>query len=543
MSRRAKNASAGPGAVDLIEEAVHLLRSAPAGTLLAYYAGTVPFALGVLFFWAHTTWFAPSGAGVAWSSLLLVLFFAAMKAAQAEFCSRLLAQRLDAETPPLTLARFRRLAGVQLRLQAWSLFTLPFALVLSVPFGWVFAYFQNASVMGDSEDAAETARAQAMLWPAQNHVALLILSALAICAWANLAAAFWLVPWLANRLLGIENIFGLSGGWFFNTTFLASVTVLTWLAIDPLVKAFYTLRIFHGRSRRTGEDLRMELRFARGPKIAIRAAALAVFLAVACAAPSRLRAAETPAAPAVSSAELETAIERTLADSDFQWRLRPAPAEKPADETGFLATFARKVNEFFHTAYRWAQDFVEWFMDLFPSRDGSRAKPKASGSMFFWGDLLRVVIILSIVFILGLLVLVWKRSRDFASPVVQARAAVVTAPDLQDENTQAGQLPADGWLALAREKIAAGEWRLALRALYLATLARLAAEGLVSLARFKTNLDYERELKRRALARHDIVTRFSMRRRDFEAAWYGRAPTLETDARSWLAELETPTLP
>jgi len=88
--------------------------------------------------------------------------------------------------------------------------------------------------------------------------------------------------------------------------------------------------------------------------------------------------------------------------------------------------------------------------------------------------------------------------------------------------------------------MAAREWRLALRALYLATLAGLAADGLISLAKFKTNLDYERELRRRALTRHELVARFAARRKMFEDVWYGHAAPVEPAVRGWLAELEAP---
>src|SRR5204863_6692298 len=112
--------------------------------------------------------------------------------------------------------------------------------------------------------------------------------------------------------------------------------------------------------------------------------------------------------------------------------------------------------------------------------------------------------------------LVGQQARRSARPILAEQAVADAAPDLTDENVQAAQLPADGWLALAREQAARGEWRLALRALYLATLARLAAEGLISLAKFKTNLDYEREVRRRALSREEITAAFARRRREFE---------------------------
>lgn len=43
----------GRGAFDLIEEATHLLRTAPAATLAVYYLGAIPFVLGLLYFWAE----------------------------------------------------------------------------------------------------------------------------------------------------------------------------------------------------------------------------------------------------------------------------------------------------------------------------------------------------------------------------------------------------------------------------------------------------------------------------------------------------------
>ena len=44
----------GPGALELIEQAVHLLRCAPAGFCwpTGYYFGSLPFVLGLLYFWA-----------------------------------------------------------------------------------------------------------------------------------------------------------------------------------------------------------------------------------------------------------------------------------------------------------------------------------------------------------------------------------------------------------------------------------------------------------------------------------------------------------
>jgi hypothetical protein len=66
-----------------------------------------------------------------------------------------------------------------------------------------------------------------------------------------------------------------------------------------------------------------------------------------------------------------------------------------------------------------------------------------------------------------------------------------------------------------------GEFRLAMRAFYLASLAHLAARNLISLARFKSNRDYERELRRRAHTFPNLLATFGDNLFDFERIWYG----------------------
>jgi len=68
------------------------------------------------------------------------------------------------------------------------------------------------------------------------------------------------IPQALKLFFGIETIFTLSGMHIFNTTFMAVVCALTYLCLDPLVKAAYTLRCFYGEAVQTGEDLKVELR-------------------------------------------------------------------------------------------------------------------------------------------------------------------------------------------------------------------------------------------------------------------------------------------
>ena len=82
-------------------------------------------------------------------------------------------------------------------------------------------------------------------------------------------------------------------------------------------------------------------------------------------------------------------------------------------------------------------------------------------------------------------------------------------------------MPEDEWLKLANEMLAKGDLRLALRAFYLATLAHLAAREIVSIARFKSNRDYQAEVNRRARGAAELRTAFTENVGAFDRAWYG----------------------
>ena len=115
-----------------------------------------------------------------------------------------------------------------------------------------------------------------------------------------------------------------------------------------------------------------------------------------------------------------------------------------------------------------------------------------------------------------------RHYRTAPEAVSTAQAASIT-PDLQRDDVSAEDLPRDQWLVLVDEMIAKGEYRLALRACFLAQLAQLADLGYIVLARFKTNRDYEYELARRAHVVPTLCEGFTVNRRFFETVWYGGA--------------------
>lgn len=548
--------SDAPGAVELIEEAVNLLRAAPPAAWALYLAGAVPWVLGLGHFWATASWFAPRPEEILWRSLGLAVLYVWLKVMQAQFCGRLRAARFGAEPERLSWRGLVRTAGRQARVQGWAVPLMPLAAVLTLPAAATWMFFENVTALAASPDTGgETlerrARREAMRWPLPAHVALLLFSGVWLCVWVNIATTFYAAPWLARTLFGVENMFGLSGWSAVNSTLLALVTILTWLAVDPLVKAYHVLRTFYGEARHTGEDLRLELRRPSGRAAMVKGARVVVLvlglgvLAGAVPGASGLMAAEHVAGQ-VSPAQVDQALDEALRDRDFRWSLPPLPS---AEETAsvadsWLKRFVRQGFELIVQIVRDVRDLikrlVEWVDGLFGhKKENPETKAKAS-----WGDmgalvrgLLYGLLGLCLVALLWILWTSWKK-RPVAPRVLSPLAAAALPPDLNDEKLEASRLPSHEWLELARAQLARGEWRLALRALYLASLASLGARGLVSLARAKTNLDYERELARRAAGRAEVVSGFRARRLSFECVWYGRVSAEEGVVRAWLAELE-----
>src|SRR6185437_16009515 len=96
-------------AFDLIEEATHLLRTAPIGTLAIYYLGAIPFVLGLLFFWADMSRNPYAPGHLADASFAVCVLFLWMKFWQVIFARRIRSQ--IAVEPPMEL-NFRRVLKI-----------------------------------------------------------------------------------------------------------------------------------------------------------------------------------------------------------------------------------------------------------------------------------------------------------------------------------------------------------------------------------------------------------------------------------------------
>jgi len=512
MKRRNPNATVG--GLDLVEQAMHTLRLAPAATLLCYFVGSVPFVLAVLFYWSDMSRSGLADRHLVPGAVGLALIFVWMKTWQTIFTTRLAAQVANEPPPRFHAAQVVRLIGSQTFLQSTGLILLPIAANILLPFGWVYAYYQNATALGGREPALgpliRRSWKQARHAPAQNHTGLSLLLLFGFFVFLNVMITMIATPFLVKMLFGVESSFTLSPMSSLNTTFLAAAAGVAYLCLDPIVKSYYTLRCFYGEARTTGEDLRVTLRSFQAP-------VLAVLLALAVLVPGNSFAAEArpdvhipPETP--SGEVLDHSIDEVLKRAEYTWR---TPREKQAKTTKEESAMWERVRN-------WLRDtrkaFTDWLDKLFKGRTRTGTASKFS----FSSEGLIYLLIAAVIAIIGVLVYVLWRTRSKSTSAELEATAAAPLPDLERDDVSGDELPVDGWAKLALELLERGELRLAMRAFYLSSLAHLAGRNLVSIARFKSNRDYERELLRRSHALPELTQHFSANVLVFDRVWYGQ---------------------
>jgi Domain of unknown function (DUF4129) len=223
----------------------------------------------------------------------------------------------------------------------------------------------------------------------------------------------------------------------------------------------------------------------------------------------------------VSPPALDRAISQTIHERKYLWRM---PREKIKDtdaDKGIITRFFDNVGAMLR---RWARAVAHWLagwlQTLFRHRHPVSVGHSSGYSWIMAVQLLLwslVAVVLSVLAIF--LYRLWRDRRK--PPAAVAGEVILPVPDLADEKIGADQLPEDGWTKLARELLERGEFRLALRAFYLASLSHLAERNLIRIARFKSNRDYERELRRRGHSFPELLAVFGDNISVFERIWYG----------------------
>ncbi len=551
-SRRKRRSETETGAVQVLEEAFCLLRSVDLKLYWYFYSGTVPFVIGLLYFTADMSRSGLAREDAAFVAGIMVFLYVWMRVCQARFCDGLwnfLSPKTGSDERKRL--RFRSLAAL-LFLHSIQGPLLFIGLVAVIPLGWIIAARENLSVLAFREESSEGAlrslwteslRLSGYQW-AQNHGVLIILGVVSLFMWVNVIGTAILVPTFAKAIFGIDSVFTLSPiAATLNTTFFLGSLLLTYLAVAPLIKAAYTIRCFQARTRSTGEDLLSRLAESRSLRRGdLKGAVLSVLLVFAFVCSPGVVFSEEPTAQ--QSAELGEAISVTLEQKKYQWQLprREVLEESQTREQSWLASRLQEIAESTRELVKALGDLLEeWIEKLMNNQSDSGNADKTKNIKFFKeiGSTMSLALVL---IVLGLIVWVFvalyrKHRTESSVEVVDDSGGGFV--DLESEDIIASQLPENEWMKLAREQMEGGDRRLAVRALFLASLAKLGESRILMIARFKSNRDYRRELGRRLRGRGDLIPAFDENVRQFERSWYGTHELSEVEVEGFLRNHET----
>jgi hypothetical protein len=507
--------------VRLLEDALELIRQSRRRALVYHWLGSVPFSAALLFAWNSVTNARTTDGRWAGEALVLALGLVWMNCWRSVYAARLRCQLSGIPDQPWTAARVFQLVVIQSFFGATKLIVLPFSLLIVFPWAKTVAFYRILAVLAGREAAGprhllRRGQRLASFHPRQNWTALALLAGFQGMLAANLVVVLGIIPQIIRVLAGYESLYSRSGIYFLmNPVFALVVLAVCWIVFDPFVQAVYCVRSFEAESADTGEDLRCALR-------RIRAAAQAV-------AASLLIAAVAPLARAqIAPADLDRSVHQAMQAPEYDWRLPAAPV---AATSPWLSRVLERVFASLRRAAEAIGDslarVVRWiFEKLFPSGALSGKPGAPPGAGLDW----TVAALIALVVAAGAL-LAWRRSRSRAigthSPPQPLEAVRLDSADLS-----ADQLPEERWLELAENCLAEQNYRLALRALYLASLAWLGRRQFLSIHPGRTNHQYERELSRRARDLPAARALFAGNVASFERAWYGQhAVSIEDAAR------------
>lgn len=515
----------------LVEEATHLLRKAPLSVWLGYYAGSIPFILYLFFFWSDMSR-SPFAAGhLLSSSFVLTLLYGWMKVWQAVFCDHLMNLVEGRESgDPMNAKAWIRLIASQLCIHASMPWVLSLSLVAMLPFGWVYAFYHNITVLavghfrrhGRAASLFKKALAQSHYHQLQNHSLLAMLFITALLVYLNLFVGFVMSSFLLRSFSGLENAFTQNPFLMFSSTVQALLISISYLVMNPMVKSVYVLRCFYGDARKSGADIEVRLRAIT----AARPVALILAIMIGWTFTADVAAQEvTPekVAPAVvqpGAEQLNQSIQKVMQGNEYQWRM-PREMKTEQDDDSWLGGFIRSVKNFITGSIKVIGDFLGDLMDwIFGGKESTESRPGGTHSVWL-AMLPKLLIGLLVLLATGFILLLYRNWKLSQQTQITAAAALPPEINLESEHVLATQLPENEWLRLAREKMESGDLRLALRALFLATLANLGEKRLLQISRTKSNGDYVREIGWRAKDREELNRGFIEQVRIFDRVWYG----------------------
>ena len=258
--------------IDLIEEAIHLLRRAPIETYAFFLVGIAPFVLCFFQFCSEMSYSELAARNLVSFASTLALSYLWMKGFQHLACRQLVAVYSGEPLNKGNLGRTLRTWVHQAAIHPIGLFAKPMAALASIPGFLTFlpplmipalvtcSFFQNASILitgerGDFEKcwqlSANRVRVTAALFFLSFFLRLVI--------FLNLYLTLGVLPYLLKALFGIDTFLSRDFRWLISFAYFVGIGLISYFVVDLLIKAIQVIRVCRAEAQSTGKDLQRSL--------------------------------------------------------------------------------------------------------------------------------------------------------------------------------------------------------------------------------------------------------------------------------------------
>jgi hypothetical protein len=359
------------------------------------------------------------------------------------------------------------------------------------------------------------------VWAVQSLFAFLYLLAL-LNAWALMGLLLLVLKgFLTVNTTSVERLIGGAGG--FNYVFLLWLALAVFVALEPFKGCLDALLYLDARVRAEGVDLQQRLR-----SLGIGAALTLVFVC------NSGWAAEHPTA-AQARKELAEILRRpefeeVAGSPELQrfWKdVKGQAAQYNPDATGWFHGVRDALRRFKNWLKERSRRFTQWLGNLF-RRNASRSNRRG------WFDPAQLVsYALIVILIYGVFMVVYLIARRRSGAGREGAPAGASARALEDALTRTP----DAWRSTAQQWASDGNFRDAMRALYLAMLAHLHRARRIDYHRAHTNWQYVRTF-RGDNQRRKVLTQLTY---TFDEKWYGARPCTQRDFEEFAEGVRTMT--
>ena len=268
--------------VDLIEEAIHLLRRAPIETYALFLVASAPFVLCFFQFCSEMSYSEFAGMNLPGFASILAISYLWMKAVQHLACRQLIKVYTGEFSHRENFGSILRSCIHQSAIHPIGLFAKPMAALASIP-GFltfvpllmlpgsiIFSFFQNASIVitGKRGDFAKCWRLS--VHRGQATASLLFLSLfLRIVIFLNAYVTIGVLPYLVKALFGIDTFLSRDFRWLISFSYLVGIGLISYFVLDLLSKAIQVIEVCRTEAQTTGKDLQrslMSLTAAKRPR-------------------------------------------------------------------------------------------------------------------------------------------------------------------------------------------------------------------------------------------------------------------------------------